>query len=181
MRFMLITASNQLPTANCQQSQQCQNCRHWHYQFACKVPRLFIAICKCVCGVCVCVCVCVVCVWCVLCVSFWNFIKCWSTCPTRFALPKTFSTLFTPRFMWHLPLRYICIFCWSLSLYLYIVSYMADVVAVIAMRQLSAAHSTAAAAASSHLIMTLWWWWWWWWWSTEARTHSTWFLWRNSH
>lgn len=44
----------------------------------------------------------------------------------------------------------------GLSLYLYIASYEADVVAVIAMRQLSAAHSTAAAAAaSSHLIMTL--------------------------
>lgn len=98
---------------------------------------------------------CVVCVWCVLCVCFWNFIKCWSTCPTRFALPKTFSTLFTPRFMWHLPFRYICIFCWSLSLYLYIASYMADVVAVIAMRQLSAAHSTAAASSHYDALMMM--------------------------
>lgn len=48
MRFMLITASNQLPTAN-----RAKTAVIDIISLACNVPRLFIAICECVC----------VCVW----------------------------------------------------------------------------------------------------------------------
>lgn len=71
MRFMLITASNQLLTAN-----RAKTAVIDIISLACNVPRLFIAICQCVYRVCVCV-VCGLCVVCAVCelLEFYQVLK----------------------------------------------------------------------------------------------------------
>lgn len=70
MRFMLITASNQLPTAN--RANRAKTAVIDIISLACNVPRLFIAICECVC-----VCVCGLCVVCAVCelLEFYQVLK----------------------------------------------------------------------------------------------------------